>query len=360
MYMNNQVFKIQLAIACLFAIVIILEFTTPSAYVFGYLYTGPIILANSQLNRSTTLKITLLALGLTLLNLFLPIEKEIEFATMANRIIAVIALAVTAWLSDRNRCNEEAIAQTKIQLQAKEKLSQMREDFISTLTHDLKTPLLGAIETINSLQQEQFGTVNTSQKKVLEIMAKSHHTSLQLVETLLDVYRNDTEGLKLELKPVDLVAIASEAIATLTNLASSRRVYLCLNYGNSDFPRCVWVNGDNLQLLRVFINLLTNGINHSPRGDKVEIIIESYPHSHVIKIIDSGSGITPDELPYIFERFYQGHSHRQAKGSGLGLYLSRQIIAAHGGKIWAENRSPIGAIFAFRLPNCPIPQYQIQ
>jgi two-component system NarL family sensor kinase len=71
---------------------------------------------------------------------------------------------------------------------------------------------------------------------------------------------------------------------------------------------------------------ITNGINHSPGGGQVEIVMESYMSYQVVKVIDSGLGITADELPHLFERFYQGHSDRQAKGAGLGLYLSRQII----------------------------------
>jgi two-component system NarL family sensor kinase len=69
-----------------------------------------------------------------------------------------------------------------------------------------------------------------------------------------------------------------------------------------------------------------------------------------VQILDEGLGIPAEEFPHLFERFYQGHSDRQAKGTGLGLYLSRQIIESHGGKIWAEQRSPQGTIFSFCLP----------
>jgi two-component system NarL family sensor kinase len=101
---------------------------------------------------------------------------------------------------------------------------------------------------------------------------------------------------------------------------------------------------------RVFANLLINAINHSPRGSKVEVMLESNSSYQIVKVMDSGAGITLKELPHLFERFYQGHSDRQAKGSGLGLYLTRQIVEAHHGQIWAENRVPNGAIFAFRIP----------
>ncbi|TAF58601.1 MAG: sensor histidine kinase [Oscillatoriales cyanobacterium] len=328
-------------IAILFAIVIALEFSTPSQYLFGYLYTGPILLANSRLSRLGKLQVTLVAVVLTLLNLFVPPGETIALATVANRSIAVMALGVTGYLSDRNQQYQEAIAIAKAQLQSQQQLASIREDFVSTLSHDLKTPMLGAIETIKAFQGANFGEVTPSQQKVLETMARSHKMSLQLVETLLDVYRNDAEGLKLQLAPVNLAALAEEVTATLIDLSAARRVYISMSYGESDFRRSLWVNGDAVQLGRVFVNLLTNAINHSPRGGKVEIVMESF---------DSGLGITSDELPHLFERFYQGNGDRQAKGSGLGLYLSRQIIDAHGGIIWAENKLPLGALFGFRLP----------
>ncbi|WP_293351278.1 MULTISPECIES: HAMP domain-containing sensor histidine kinase [unclassified Microcoleus] len=338
------------SIAFLFAIVAALEFATPSQYLFGYLYTGPILLANSRLSRLGKLQITLLAAALTLLNLFVPYGETIALATVANRTIAVMALGVTGYLSDRNQQYQEAIALAKAQLQSQQQLASIREDFVSTLSHDLKTPMLGAIETIKAFQGANFGEVTTSQQKVLETMARSQKMSLQLVETLLDVYRNDAEGLKLQLAPVNLAALAEEVTATLIHLSAARRVYISISYGESDFRRSLWVNGDAVQLQRVFVNLLTNAINHSPRGGKVEIVMESYTTDQVIKVIDSGLGITSDELPHLFERFYQGNGDRQAKGSGLGLYLSRQIIDAHGGIIWAENKLPLGALFGFRLP----------
>jgi two-component system NarL family sensor kinase len=287
------------SIAILFAIVIALEFTTPSEYLFGYLYTGPILLANSRLSRLGKLQITLLAAALTLLNLFVPYGETIALATVANRAIAVMALGVTGYLSDRTQQYQEAIAIAKAQLQSQQQLASIREDFVSTLSHDLKTPMLGAIETIKAFQGANFGEVTTSQQKVLETMARSQKMSLQLVETLLDVYRNDAEGLKLQLAPVNLAALAEEVIATLIHLSAARRVYISISYGESDFRRSLWVNGDEVQLQRVFVNLLTNAINHSPRGGKVEIVMESYATDQVVKVIDSGLGITSDELPHL-------------------------------------------------------------
>jgi two-component system NarL family sensor kinase len=337
----------------LFVIVAVLEFSTPSAYVFGYLYIGPILLVNARFGRTATLQATAIACLLTMANVLLPSHEVIQAPTVASRLIAVVALVVTGFLSDRNRSYQQTVLQQQAKLQAQEKLANVREDFASTLTHDLKTPMLGAIETLKALQRGNFGQILPEQKTVVTTMIRSHQTSLQLVETLLDVYRNDIEGLKLQFAPVDLVELAEDVATTLIDLAASRRIHISFNYGNSDFRQFIWVNGDAFQLHRVFVNLLTNAINHSPRGSKVEVVLEPGSSYQIVKVIDMGAGITPQELPYLFKRFYQGESARQAKGSGLGLYLTRQIVEAHGGKIWAENRQPHGAMFAFRLPVLP-------
>jgi two-component system NarL family sensor kinase len=341
-------------VVVLFAIVLVLEYETPPNYVFGYLYIGPILLTSTYLSRKTTLYATLIACILTILNIWLPLTHAVVQApTIASRLIAILALIVTGILSDQNRIYQRTLLQQQAKLQAQEELASVREDFASTLAHDLKTPLLGAIETLKAFQSGTFGAVQPEQQAVLTTMIRSHSTSLQFVETLLDVYRNDLEGLTLHLAPVDLVVLAEEVATTLTDLAASRRVHLSFSYGQSDFRQFLWVKGDALQLQRVFSNLLINAINHSPRGGKVEIVLESGSSYQTVKVLDTGAGLSPKMLSRLFERFYQSLGDRQAKGSGLGLYLTRQIIEAHGGTIWAENRHPVGAIFAFRLPAVP-------
>lgn len=340
-------------IVVLFTIVLLLEYSTPAPYVFSYLYIGPILLASAHLSRRTTFTLTVIACILTMLNAWVPVASSVETSTVASRLIATLALVVTGVLSDRNKLFQQTVSQQQAKIQAQEKLAHVREDFASALTHDLKTPLLGAIETLKAFQQGSFGEVQPTQKTVIATMIRSHKNTLQMVETLLDVYRNDNEGLPLDLAPVDLVKLIEEVTTTLTDLAASRRVHISLNYGESDFRKFLWVKGDAFQLQRVIANLLTNAINHSIRGGKVEVMMEPSSSYQTIKVADNGAGVRPEEVPYLFERFYQGQSDRQAKGSGLGLYLSRQIVEAHGGTIWAESRNPRGAIFAFRLPAFP-------
>ena len=135
--------RIHWLIGIIFVLVILLEYSTPPPYVFGYLYVGAVLIASTQLSRRATIWVTTVAIACTVLNLFIPGVATVTPDTIANRVITVLALSVTGWLGDRLQAYEQAITRQRLQLQAQEQLAQMREDFVSTLTHDLKTPMLG-------------------------------------------------------------------------------------------------------------------------------------------------------------------------------------------------------------------------
>ncbi|PSB01216.1 two-component sensor histidine kinase [Merismopedia glauca CCAP 1448/3] len=316
----------------------------------GYLYVGAILLADTHTSSSKVRSLAALAILVTILNLIIPGIHPITIADIINRLVAAIALAVTIWLLEANRDYQQTVATQEYKLQSQLKMADLKEDFAATLTHDLRTPLLGAVETIKAFQSEKFGQITTAQRRVLSIMMTSHQTTIELVQTLSDVYKHDVEGLSLQTEVIDLVTVAEQAILELNQLASNRQITLHLGYSNSDFRQACWVNGDRVQLYRVFLNLILNAINHSLRGGKIEIIFAPHGSDRMVEVRDTGQGIKLEELPLLFDRFYQANSDRHTKGSGLGLYLSRQIIEAHQGKIWAETRSPQGAIFKFTLP----------
>ncbi len=343
-------------------LIVLLEILAPIEYVFGHLYIAPLLLASFQLGKTGTDLVTKIAIFFTLSDLIIPnisALKVINFETLpiyilTNRINVVVVLLLTNWLLQRNLKNMEKIdRQTeeityhKSELLSQLKLAQMREDFVHTLTHDLKTPILGAIETIKSFQTEQFGAICFLQSQVLSEMSKSQQRSLQLVQMLLDVYRNDAEGVVLQCQSIDLWSIAKEAIDAVTILALERELKLNLKcYESIDLQ--LKITADPLQLSRVFSNLLSNAIYHSPRGGQIDVTIYHNYRRYIIQVSDRGQGIDPDDLPLLFNRFYQ--AHQQGQGSGLGLYLSRQIVEAHGGRIWADAELPQGTKFCFSLP----------
>ncbi len=367
---SRSVRSAQSLVGILCGLIFLLEILTPTEYVFGHLYIAPLLLASFQLGKTATSIVTRVGICLTLLDLVIPNLANfsvmnfgmLPMYTLTNRINIVVVLLLTNWLIQRNLkyaekidLQNEEIAQHKAELLVQLGLARMREDFVHTLTHDLKTPILGAIETIKSFQKEQFGAVSSIQSQVLDTMSQSQQRSLQLVQTLLDVYRNDAEGVVLQRQSIDLWAIAKEAIDAVTIFVQERQIKLNLKCYESAVgvaspseKRQLQVSADPLQLSRVLSNLLSNAIYHSPRGGQIDVTIYRNDRRCIVQVEDRGKGIAPADLPLLFDRFYQ--ANQQGQGSGLGLYLSRQIVEAHGGRIWADAELPQGTKFCFSLP----------
>ncbi len=352
-------------------LIFILEIFAPIEYVFGHLYIIPILLVACELTSSNvstssilsaTSIVTRISVFLTSIDLVLSgvinygFSNIVEFPipVLVNRLNAVLVLLIANWLiqsslkyMDKIFLQKEEINYQRTELAAQIQLDKIHQNFVYTLTHDLKTPLLGAIQTIKSFQTGMFGLINDHQAQVLDIMSRSQQRSLQLVETLLDVYRNDAEELILYRQSIDLESIAKEAIDIVISLEVERQIKFnlkCFEMPN----RQPEITGDRLQLSRVFTNLLTNAVDHSPRGGQIDVIIRYEDYQCIVEVLDRGQGISSSDLPFLFDRFYQ--AQKKLKGFGLGLHLSRQIIEAHRGEIWAESILPAGAKFCFSLP----------
>jgi two-component system, NarL family, sensor kinase len=360
--MTSSIATTRLILGILCGFIFCLEIIAPTEYIFGHLYILPLLLASVWVGSKGTLLVTGIAILLTILDFAILDFSHVSILDIGklpayiivNRLNVVVVLLLTNWLVQRNfkyadkiNFQNTEIIRHKAELSAQLSLAQMREDFVCTLTHDLKTPVLGAIQTIKSFQQEQFGEVNTLQLKVLSTMSQSQQRSLKLVETLLDIYRNDAEGLVLNSQPVNLRLIAKEAIDAVFILGLEREVKLNLK---SFLPenQQMEVMADPLQLSRVFSNLLSNAIYYSPRAGQIDVTVYHHEYQYVVQVVDNGRGVAAADIPLLFDRFYQANG--QIQGSGLGLYLSRQIIEAHGGKIWAEPELPQGTKFCFSLP----------
>jgi two-component system, NarL family, sensor kinase len=360
--MTSALLYTRTSIGILCSLIFLLEIILPTEYVFGHLYVIPLLLTSFQLNRNDTSLVAFIEICLTVLDLIVPHFEhfstwnfaKLTIYSLVNRVNVIVVLVIISQLIQRNLkyVNEidtqnREITYHKMEMLAQLSLARMREDFVWTLTHDLKTPLLGAITTIESFQKQQFGAVNTTQDRVLTLMFQSQQKLLKLVETLLDIYRYDTDGLVLQYESSDLCALAQEAIDSIEMLGREHQVKFNLEYDRS--ARLHYrATVDPLQISRVFNNLLSNAIYHSPRGGRVDIILRRYPDRYVVRVIDRGRGIAAADLGRLFDRFYQ--AHQQIQGSGLGLYLSRQIVEAHGGKIWAESELNQGTKFYFSLP----------
>jgi two-component system sensor histidine kinase/response regulator len=257
---------------------------------------------------------------------------------------------------------EELLARVRSLLRLKHsideqrKMTLQREDFVSRLTHDLRTPLVAANRVLNLFLQEVFGQIPSEMKQPISVMIRSNQNLLEMVNTLLEVYRFEAGQKNLYFESCNLTTIATEVISELDPLALEKNLTLKLDtheLSPTDNNGGI-VKGDRLELRRVFHNLIGNAIKFTDTGSiEIRIFETLSPANHcsstiIIEVQDTGYGIAPEDQETIFERFRQGKNKRS--GSGLGLHLCSRIIEAHGGKIELSSEIGKGSIFTVKLP----------
>ncbi|MDY6785314.1 MAG: hybrid sensor histidine kinase/response regulator [Cyanobacteriota bacterium] len=245
---------------------------------------------------------------------------------------------------------EELLARVRSLLRLKHSVDErdlvarQREDFVSRLAHDLRTPLVAADRTLALMGEGALGELSPAMEEALAIMSRSNHNLLEMVNTLLEVYRHEAGRKIYNFSRVDLGALVAEAVEELSSLAREKGLDLSCNCLKGA-KACV--QGDRLELYRVLTNLIGNAIKFTDRGS-VEIRLATTESVAAIEVEDTGPGISPEERKTLFERFRQGR-HKRA-GSGLGLHLSSRIIESHRGTIEVRSQLGSGSLFAVRLP----------
>ncbi|MEO1132175.1 MAG: hybrid sensor histidine kinase/response regulator [Cyanobacteria bacterium J06639_1] len=232
----------------------------------------------------------------------------------------------------------------KHNIDARVRMERIREDFVSRLTHDLRTPLVASNRVLHLMQQGAFGGVSDEMTEALSTTVRSHQTLIDMVNTLLEVNRYEADCKDLHFSPLDL----GEAIATvttdLTPLAAEKHLTLTFE---ADPKQPIEIAGARLEILRVFANLLGNAIRFTDSGG-IAVNLRAKEGQAIAEVRDTGVGIALEERDRIFERFKQG-SHTRA-GHGLGLHLTRQIVEAHGGQIAIASEVGAGSTFTVSFP----------
>jgi len=244
------------------------------------------------------------------------------------------------------------------QLQAeicdRQKAQEAVQIFLNAVSHDLRNPVTGGLMVLKSLQKEadkNEGSVAVS-RSILQRMIQSHDRQLALINSLLETHANEMSGIRLERQAVDLFTLVSQlAIEWQPMLEQDESVLQ--NHVSPDLPL---VNADSNQLWRVYENLIANALKHNPPRVTLTLTaqIEQVPQStsSMMRCVvqDNGVGIPPEQSSSIFELYQRGEQARRTVGLGLGLYLCRQIILAHGGQIGLISHPGTGSTFWFTLP----------
>jgi PAS domain S-box-containing protein len=240
---------------------------------------------------------------------------------------------------------DRLLAEAEAARQEAEASNRSKDEFVSLVAHELRSPLNAILGWATLLQTRSLNPEMT--KQALETIARNTQRQVQLIEDLLDVSRIVRGTLRLEFAPVDLGNVVREAIATIQPTAVTKGLQLETQL-NATSP----IQGDFGRLQQVVLNLLTNAVKFTPEGGRIQVLLEQRDAQICIQVSDTGKGISSDFLPYVFERFRQDEQSTTAKqGLGLGLAIVHYIVEQHGGTITtASEGEGQGATFTVLLP----------
>jgi signal transduction histidine kinase len=268
------------------------------------------------------------------------IQKYLEDRKLEAQTKEIQTLNITLERQVRDRTRE-----LHQKMQELEQLNRLKDEFLHAVTHDLRTPLTGSILVFKQLQKQTTEPITLS-RSVVDRMVESCERQLKLLDSLLAVQLSDAKGLTLNLEPTRLKDFIETVMQDLEPLLIANQVTV-----HNPIPvELPIVNIDNFQFRRVIENLISNALKHNPPG--ISITIQAVVENHIVQcsIQDNGVGIPERECTSIFERYVQGSRGRRLVGVGLGLYLCRQIIHAHGGEIGVVSALNQGTRFWFTLP----------
>ena len=242
-----------------------------------------------------------------------------------------------------------AVDNARLYAEAQE-ANRVKDEFLATVSHELRTPLSSMMNWIALLRQGKIGPEQVS--RGLEVLQRSGEAQARLIDDILDVSRIVSGRLRLQPQPVELSDVVRDAVDTVRPAADAKRVRLEV----ADEAAGTRVLGDPARLQQVVWNLLANGVKFTPEGGRVSVLVERKAQETRIVVTDTGEGIAPEFLPFVFDRFRQAErvANRGHTGLGLGLAIVKHLVEAHGGSVEAQSEGRgSGATFVVRLPLVP-------
>ncbi|MDQ3818589.1 MAG: ATP-binding protein [Acidobacteriota bacterium] len=275
------------------------------------------------------------------------IESSASQAEQAERHIEEL----NHYIAERKRAEDERdkllISEREARREA-EAANRIKDEFLATLSHELRTPLTSILGW-SGLLLRGSGLDRTMQTQALEIIERNAHAQKQLIDDLLDVSRIISGKLRLNIKALSLDKVIRDAIEVVRPAAEAKKIQI--KYGRAG--EADLMHGDPARLQQVVWNLLYNAVKFTPEGGRVEVRLEIGDSHAKISVADTGKGITPEFLPFVFDLFRQadGATTRTHSGLGIGLAIVRHLVESHGGTVRAESPGQgKGATFSITLP----------
>ena len=222
-------------------------------------------------------------------------------------------------------------------------LETLKEDFVATLTHDLKVPIIAETNMIELFLNESFGAISDKQKLALQNMQTSNKELLELVQTVLETYK--VGKITLYKENIMLKEFINEIVEEMTPIATKNKNSIVFEPN-----RDIRIVADRFQIKRVIKNLIQNAISYGKPKTRIEISIGEIPNYTIIKVKDYGDGISKTDIDRIFNKYYSAAKKFRKIGTGLGLYLALQILKAHNGDLTVESTEGEFTEFCIQIP----------
>ncbi|MBR2525005.1 PAS domain-containing sensor histidine kinase, partial [bacterium] len=224
-------------------------------------------------------------------------------------------------------------------------IEHLKDDFVSTLTHDLKVPIIAEANILDFLVEEKFGPLSDKQKEAIKNIQVSNKELIELVQILLETYKMKDSGEVMYFETFEINPFINEIVKEMTPIAEKGNLKIRYKeYEN------ISITADKIQLKRVIKNLLHNAIQHSESEKNIDITVLKTQTDVNISVIDYGKGIAKEDLEMVFKKYYSTAKKFRKIGTGLGLYLAQQIIKSHGGEITVQSSDGEGTTFSIHLP----------
>ncbi|HEX8354435.1 MAG TPA: ATP-binding protein [Pyrinomonadaceae bacterium] len=227
-------------------------------------------------------------------------------------------------------------------------MSAMKEEFLALTTHDLRSPLTVISGVINFFNSGRLGELTGEQKNMVSMMERNTQNLIELVNDLLDASKLESGTMRLDMATIELRALVDDLREQMQPLAAEKEIALAVEMPEDLPPLCA----DRAKLRRVLVNLISNALKFTPRGGRVSL--SAAPEAGLVRVsvADTGVGIPPDDVRDIFDKYAQARSRatRSEKGTGLGLYITRQLVELHGGRIEVHSEVGKGSTFSFTIP----------
>jgi signal transduction histidine kinase len=276
----------------------------------------------------------------------------VAFSTLSD----IALLAGIIYLALRALDRREQIARERAELLAQEHAARqqaeaavgLRDQFLSIASHELRSPLTALLGNAQLLRRRvaREGGISARNLQTLEVIPRQANRLRALIEAMLDVSRLDQGQLTLATAPLDLAAVA-RGVVDEAQVTAERHVLTCVGAGKP-----IYVMGDAVRLEQVLLNLVENAIKYSPRGGQVHVRVARRNDQAEVAVTDEGIGIPEEARAHLFERFYRAPNATAARinGTGIGLYVIREIVTLHGGSIAVTSAEGRGSTFTVSLP----------